>query len=269
MVTAFGVSPLLLFRSSSSSSSSSSTTSITTLWNAKVATAKMYTSTAVAIVPLFPEPPGGIELQPLMIPETSSSSSSSIGVSRMKQLDTVVPTSSSSSGSPVYQFWMTTYSNGKNIQEIRQTILKDASKKANFPGFRKGQVPPYAQPQITQFAIQESIIKTVEQMVLDYGLQSISGSDGQVQVHEDVSEMTKVYKTGTSIQFTATLSARYDASKIRETVVTSRDDETITTTITVEPQDAVVITETAPTTSMDDGTATDVTPILDAPTTEA
>ena len=189
----------------------------------------------------------------------------------MKQLDTVVPTSSSSSGSPVYQFWMTTYSNGKNIQEIRQTILKDASKKANFPGFRKGQVPPYAQPQITQFAIQESIIKTVEQMVLDYGLQSISGSDGQVQVHEDVSEMTKVYKTGTSIQFTATLSARYDANKIRETVVTSRDDETTTsiTTTIVEPQDAVVITETVPTTSMDDGTATNVAPISDAPTTEA
>lgn len=80
----------------------------------------------------------------------------------------------------------------------------------------QGQVPPYAQPQITQFAIQESIIKTVEAMVSAYGLQSLSGSDGQVKVHEDVAEMTKGYKTGTSIPFTATLNAAYDESKIRQ-----------------------------------------------------
>jgi Bacterial trigger factor protein (TF) len=211
MVLSFRISPSVNVNHPSLSSSPESTT---TLWNAKVATSKVYASTAVAIVPLFPEPPGGIEIQPL-IPNTSS-----IGVSRMKQLDTELPPSSSSSltGSPIYQFWMTTYSDGKSIQEIRQTILKDASKKANFPGFRKGQVPPYAQPQITQFAIQESIIKKVEQMVLDFGLESISGSDGQVQVHEDVSEMTKLYKTGTSILFTATLSAKYDESKIRQQV---------------------------------------------------
>jgi hypothetical protein len=76
-------------------------------------------------------------------------------------------------------------------------------------------VPPYAQPQITQFAIQESIIKTVEAMVSAYGLQSLPGSDGQVKVHEDVAEMSKGYKTGTSIPFTATLNAAYDESKIR------------------------------------------------------
>ena len=136
---------------------------------------------------------------------------------------------------------MTTYSDGKSIQEIRQTILKDASKKANFPGFRKGQVPPYAQPQITQFAIQESIIKKVEQMVLDFGLESISGSDGQVQVHEDVSEMTKLYKTGTSILFTATLSARYDESKIRQQVSSLPAPET----------EESVMVETVPTNVVD------------------
>jgi hypothetical protein len=223
------------------------TTTTTTLWNAKVATAKVYSSTAVAIVPLFPEPSGGIELQPLL-PNTSS-----IGISRMKQLDTVVPTSSSSSstGSPVYEFWMTTYTDGKTIQEIRQTILKDASKKANFPGFRKGQVPPYAQPQITQFAIQESIIKKVEQMVLDYGLQSISGSDGQVQVHEDVSEMTKLYKTGTSIQFTATLRATYDETKLQQASTTS------SSSLTPESDDAVIL-EAAAETVLDETSNTEV-----------
>jgi Bacterial trigger factor protein (TF) len=200
-------------RSSWMTATTTSTTT-TAVW-AKVATAKVYTSTAVALVPLMPEPLGGIEIHPIVDDSSSSSSntgtSQRLGISRMKQMNTIVE--SRNQPSTPYQFWMTTYSDGKNIQDIRQTILKDASKKANFPGFRKGQVPPYAQPQITQFAIQESIIKTVEAMVVQYGLVSLSGSDGQVQVHEDVSEMTKLYKTGTSIQFTATLNAMYDPNK--------------------------------------------------------
>jgi len=78
--------------------------------------------------------------------------------------------------------------------------------------FAKGQVPPYAQPQITQFAIQDSIIRTVESAVDAYGLKSLSGSDGEVTVHEDVSEMSKGYKAGDSISlpFTATLNCAFD-----------------------------------------------------------
>lgn len=114
----------------------------------------------------------------------------------------------------------------------------------------QGQVPPYAQPQITQFAIQESIIKTVEAMVAAYGLQSLPGSDGQVQVHEDVAEMTKGYKTGTSIPFTATLNAAYDESKIRQEqsvatdtvsdVVPTVEDTVDNGVVTTEVIDAVV-----------------------------
>jgi hypothetical protein len=81
-----------------------------------------------AIVALEPEPPGGIELQPIGTTVAESS--------RVKQLDDVVSTQSND-GQPAFAFWMTTTADGKLIQEIRQTILKDASKKANFPGFRK------------------------------------------------------------------------------------------------------------------------------------
>jgi len=77
----------------------------------------------------------------------------------------------------------------------------------------QGQVPPYAQPQITQFAVQESIIKTVESAVEAYGLVSLKGSDGEVNVFEDVSALAKAYKTGDSIQFTASLNAAYDPEK--------------------------------------------------------
>lgn len=71
----------------------------------------------------------------------------------------------------------------------------------------QGQVPEYAQPQITGFAVQESIIKTVQAAVDAYGLKSLSGSDGEVTVKEDVGAMAKGYQKGESLQFTATLKA--------------------------------------------------------------
>jgi len=62
-------------------------------------------------------------------------------------------------------------------------------------------------PQIVQFAIQESIIKTVESAVEAYGLESLPGSDGEVTVHEDVAGMSKGYQVGDPLPFTATLNA--------------------------------------------------------------
>jgi len=76
----------------------------------------------------------------------------------------------------------------------------------------QGQVPPYAQPQITQFSIQDSIIRTVESAVEAYGLKSLDGSDGEVTVHEDVSAMSKGYKVGEPLSFTATLNAALPAT---------------------------------------------------------
>lgn len=60
----------------------------------------------------------------------------------------------------VHSFWLTAVADGAKIKELRQQTEKEASKKANFPGFRKGQIPPYAQPRMTMFAIQEAVIKT-------------------------------------------------------------------------------------------------------------
>lgn len=42
-----------------------------------------------------------------------------------------------------------------------------------------------------------------------YGLKSIEGNTGDVTVHEDVAEMGKGYKVGTSLPFTATLDAAF------------------------------------------------------------
>jgi hypothetical protein len=93
----------------------------------------------------------------------------------------------------------------------------------------QGQIPPYAQPQITQFAVQESIIKTVEAAVEAYGLLALKGSDGEVNVHEDVSALAKGYKPGDSIQFTATLNASYNPEKPQPKVSDNTSAEATTT----------------------------------------
>jgi hypothetical protein len=85
--------------------------------------ARHHLSLAAATVQLEPEPAGGIEL----------SSSTSITGCRIKQLDE--PATTASEGA--FKFWMTAQAEGMLIEEIRAKILKDASKKANFPGFRK------------------------------------------------------------------------------------------------------------------------------------
>ena len=77
-----------------------------------------------AAVALEPEPEGGKEL-------TAITSMPGCRIKEMKELS-----AKSDLGTP-YQFWMTAEVDATLIKEIRTQILKDASKKANFPGFRK------------------------------------------------------------------------------------------------------------------------------------
>lgn len=149
-----------------------------------------------------PEPEGGKELMAI----------TSMPGCRMKQMDELQV--KSDIGTP-YQFWMTAEVDATLIKEIRTQILKDASKKANFPGFRKGQVPPYAQPQITNFAVQEAIIKTAQAAIDAFGVKALEGSDGEMEVKEDVAVMSKLYKTGDSLKFTATVNGAYDPEVAR------------------------------------------------------
>lgn len=110
----------------------------------------------------------------------------------------------------VYKYWLKASVEGALVQEIHATVLRESAKKANFPGFRKGQVPPFAMPQIRGFAVEESIIRTCQSAVDAYGLKSVQGSDGAVEVLEDVSEVAKSYKLGDDLEFTATLNASED-----------------------------------------------------------
>jgi hypothetical protein len=76
------------------------------------------------IVELEPEPVQGEELI----------ASTTLPRCRMKLLE---PIANAKSSTEAYIFWMTAEVDGALFKEIRAQILKDASRKANFPGFRK------------------------------------------------------------------------------------------------------------------------------------
>jgi hypothetical protein len=53
----------------------------------------------------------------------------------------------------------------------------------------------------------------VEAAVDAFGLQSLPGSDGEINVQEDVAEMAKGYKEGDSLTFTTIFNAVFDPEK--------------------------------------------------------
>eukprot|EP00816_Leptocylindrus_hargravesii_P004635 CAMPEP_0196819358 /NCGR_PEP_ID=MMETSP1362-20130617/70197_1 /TAXON_ID=163516 /ORGANISM="Leptocylindrus danicus, Strain CCMP1856" /LENGTH=216 /DNA_ID=CAMNT_0042197813 /DNA_START=73 /DNA_END=723 /DNA_ORIENTATION=- len=161
------------------------------------------TSSAVrASYELEPEPEGGEEIE----------ATSTLPGSRLKNMGE--NNDLKSDDGQVYNFWMSATAPGSSVKEFRTRILKEASRKANFPGFRKGQVPPYAQPQITGFALQEAVIQTCESVISAYGLKALSGSDGSVDVKENVQEICKTFKTGDDFVFTGTFAATLDPEKV-------------------------------------------------------
>jgi Bacterial trigger factor protein (TF) len=77
---------------------------------------------------LVPEPEGGEVLTAVKTMEGS----------KMKTMGEN-PDISSNDGQ-VYKFWLTAKVEGSLVKEIHSEVLKESAKKANFPGFRKGQV---------------------------------------------------------------------------------------------------------------------------------
>ena len=80
-------------------------------------------------------------------------------------------------------------------------------------------------PQITGFAVQEAIIKTVQAAVDAYGLKALDGEDGSVTVKEDVVAMAEAYKQGDSLPFTATLKAAMPSSPAASTEAQTAEAE--------------------------------------------
>lgn len=80
---------------------------------------------ALNAVELVPEPEGGEDVPSLK----------TLDGSRVKNMGEA-PGATSEDGT-VYSFWITARAEGALIKELNSKVLKDAAKKANFPGFRK------------------------------------------------------------------------------------------------------------------------------------
>ncbi|KAL7538198.1 hypothetical protein ACHAXR_008353 [Thalassiosira sp. AJA248-18] len=180
-------------------------------------TSSRSSSTLLRAAELKPEPEGGKELTKM---------SSSMENSRMKNMG-------AEEEEGVYNFWLTATADGEKIKKLRVQTEREAGKKANFPGFRKGQVPPYAQAQITGFAVQEALIKTCEESLEAYGLESLPGSSGEVTVNEDIKDLVKGYKVGTDIAFTATYRGKFD-SAVHAAMESSTEEETSAEDVVVD-----------------------------------
>ncbi|KAL7522274.1 hypothetical protein ACHAWX_006967 [Stephanocyclus meneghinianus] len=195
-------------------------------------TPHLYATTSVELVA---EPDGGVELKKV--------SDASLPGSRMKNMpftqyfqtsDPLLKGAVDGSEEGVHSFWLSVVADGQKIKELRVQTEKEASKKANFPGFRKGQIPPYAQSRMTMFAIQEAVIKTCEQSLEAYGLESLTGSEGEVTVYEDMQKVCKGYKLGDDIPFTATYKGKFD--KAVQSSVSSAGGDSAAAEVDVEAE---------------------------------
>lgn len=112
----------------------------------------------------------------------------------------------------IYEFWMSTTVPGGVTKDSMMKIEKDAAKNANFPGFKKGQIPPWAKPQLKAFCVEDAINNAILDAIESAELTALDGDDKKAEVIEDVKELTNTFKIGTPLSFTATLFAKQKVS---------------------------------------------------------
>ncbi len=77
----------------------------------------------------------------------------------------------------VFEYWLQINVPGAATQEVFSKLMKDAKKNAQFPGFRKGVVPPFAMPKLVEFVIEESINVGLRETIMNIGIFPLSGAD--------------------------------------------------------------------------------------------
>lgn len=190
-------------------------------------------------IELVAEPEGGVEV--IMLEEFVSAEGGEEDGSfqiRLKDmgvidasLDKAVYEHGQELGAEIHNFWLTASAEGSEISKIRTVLLKDAAKNANFPGFRKGQIPPYAQPKMTNFALRDAIVGGCEDALKKFGVLSLDAETtpeglGEVTFHEDVDKISNKYniKTCPTVPFTANFRGTFDPNLIKQEAATEEDD---------------------------------------------
>ena len=67
-----------------------------------------------------------------------------------------------------------------------------------------------------------------------YGLDSLTGSAGEVTVLEDIKDLCKGYKLGTDVSFTATYKGKFDSSHVQAAMESSTEESAEDVVVDVE-----------------------------------
>mmetsp|Transcript_1920 Transcript_1920/g.5775 ORF Transcript_1920/g.5775 Transcript_1920/m.5775 type:complete len:207 (-) Transcript_1920:119-739(-) len=91
---------------------------------------------------------------------------------------------------------------GDKSKEIFQNIFSEFKKNAKFPGFRKGQIPPFMKVEINRFALEECLTNSLSSALEQNNLKMSEGDKVIPDYSPKVSEMRKKFKPGQPIEYT-------------------------------------------------------------------
>eukprot|EP00188_Purpureofilum_apyrenoidigerum_P001982 Plantae.Rhodophyta-Purpureofilum_apyrenoidigerum.ctg21625.p1 GENE.Plantae.Rhodophyta-Purpureofilum_apyrenoidigerum.ctg21625~~Plantae.Rhodophyta-Purpureofilum_apyrenoidigerum.ctg21625.p1 ORF type:complete len:190 (-),score=46.88 Plantae.Rhodophyta-Purpureofilum_apyrenoidigerum.ctg21625:269-838(-) len=91
---------------------------------------------------------------------------------------------------------------GGKSKEIFQNIFSEFKKNAKFPGFRKGQIPPFMKVEINRFALEECLSTSLSSALEQNNLKLCEGDKVIPDYTPKVSEMRKMFKPGQPLEYT-------------------------------------------------------------------
>ena len=111
---------------------------------------------------------------------------------------------------------------GSFSRQQRKKSISSLKERANFPGFRKGTIPPFIKKDIDSFVLQESINNMLDEACTELGLKVTEGEKGGPEM--DMDDIKSRFKVGTDFQFECTIPLEAE-DKIASGAFMQEDDE--------------------------------------------
>lgn len=103
-------------------------------------------------------------------------------------------------GAAKYQFKVDV--DGQMSKDSYVAIMKDFKKNAQFPGFRKGTIPPFMIPKVKSFVILDCLEKTLGEAVREQGMELADDEKRPTLDDDQVSVLTKAFSETEGFSYT-------------------------------------------------------------------
>mmetsp|Transcript_11724 Transcript_11724/g.20135 ORF Transcript_11724/g.20135 Transcript_11724/m.20135 type:complete len:247 (+) Transcript_11724:17-757(+) len=94
---------------------------------------------------------------------------------------------------------------GAESEKMYRKVLAEAKKKANFPGFRPGTIPPFLINQIDFFTLNQLLNDKMTSVINENGLELLGNEMDEPDFTPSFDEMKKRFKAGADFAFKATI----------------------------------------------------------------